>query len=69
MAMGVQQYNLAPYNNYLPSNWVLDGTGVIVGATSRSSSFTGIQLYISELYLFNTALDLTTIRKIQGYEQ
>lgn len=65
---GVQQYNVAPYNNYLPSNWVLDGTGVIFGATSRSSSFTGIQLYISELYLFNTALDLQTIRQIQGYE-
>lgn len=53
---------------YLPSNWILNGPGVILGNTTYTSSFTSVQYYVSELYLFNTALDLQTIRKIQGYE-
>lgn len=58
----------SPHNPFLPSNWVLNGSGVIIGNTTGSTSFTNIQLYISELYIFNNVLDLTTIRKIQGYE-
>ena len=58
----------SPHNPYLPSNWVLNGSGVIIGNTTGSTSFTNVQLYISELYIFNNVLDLATIRKIQGYE-
>lgn len=55
------------YLPYLPSNWVLNGSGIVVGYSFSNSYHTGVQEYISEIYLFNTALDLTTIRKIQGY--
>ena len=57
----------SPYDPYIPSNWVLLGDGIYLGCTS-SSGTASVQYYMSEIYLFNTALDLTTIRKIQGYE-
>lgn len=52
---------------YLPSNWVMNGTGVTIGCNRITQNYS-TQYYISEIYLFNTVLDLTTIRKIQGYE-
>lgn len=64
---GVQAYTSAEYVNYLPSNWVMDGTGITIGCNLSYQRY-GVQYYISEIYLFNTALDLATIRKIQGYE-
>lgn len=58
----------SPHIPYLPSNWILNGSGIVVGHSLSSSYYIGVQEYISEIYLFNAALDLTTIRKIQGYE-
>lgn len=55
------------YANYLPSNWVMDGTGITIGCNVSYRRY-GVQYYIGEIYLFNTPLDLATIRKIQGYE-
>lgn len=55
------------YANYLPSNWVMDGTGITIGC-NRVSNCYSTQYCISNIYMFNTALDLTSIRKIQGYE-
>ena len=52
---------------YLPSNWSTQGTGITVGK-NRTQYFYSSQYYMKEVYLFNKALDLTTIRKIQGYE-
>ena len=62
------------YNQYAeatalyPENWVLDGNGIQIGTTSYDNAKCGVSFYLSECYIFNTALDLTTIRKIQGYE-
>lgn len=52
---------------YLPSNWVMTGTGITIGC-NRVSNCYSTQYCISNIYMFNTALDLATIRKIQGYE-
>ena len=51
----------------LPSNWVLSGSGLVLGCANTYGT-TSVQYYIAEIYLFNTALDLSTIRRIQGYE-
>lgn len=57
------------YLPYLPSNWVMNGTGFTIGCCRvATSSYYGVQFYMKEVYLFNTVLDLQTIRKIQGYE-
>ena len=58
----------AEYLPGIPSNWVMSGSGIIFGFTARASVFLSTQYYMKEVYLFNTALDLQTIRKIQGYE-
>ena len=63
---GVQAYTATEYANYLPSNWVMNGTGITIGCI-RSYQNTSVQFYVGEIYLFNTALDLATIRTIQGY--
>ena len=55
------------YNPYLPSNWVQTSNGVAIALTGEANRY-GTQYYGKEYYIFNTALDLTTIRKIQGYE-
>lgn len=55
------------YAGNLPSNWSTQGTGITVGK-NRTQYFYSSQYYMKEVYLFNKALDLTTIRKIQGYE-
>jgi len=57
----------AEYTNYLPSNWNMDGTGITIGCNASNRRY-GVQYYISEIYLFNTPIDLQTIREIQGYE-
>lgn len=56
------------YGPYLPSNWVLNGTGLKIAQTYNTNTNSGTQYYMKEVYLFNTALDLATIRQIQGYE-
>lgn len=60
------------YIPYLPSNWQCTGYGIMLCGTPvhhpYSHMFTSVQFYIGDVYLFNTALDLQTIRKIQGYE-
>lgn len=60
----------AVFNLYQPSNWVTSGNHLCLGRTpvDSNSSHRGVSLYIGETYIFNTALDLQTIRKIQGYE-
>lgn len=64
---GALYNSYASYSPLLPSNWTLDGSGLFLGQAQDSNSVS-VELYINEIYLFNTALDLTTIRKIQGYE-
>jgi len=57
------------YLPYIPGNWVMNGTGFTIGCCrGAASQYYGVQFYMKEIYLFNTALDLQTIRKIQGYE-
>lgn len=56
------------YGPQIPINWVLNGTGLKIAQTYNTASNSGTQYYMKEVYLFNTPLDLTTIRKIQGYE-
>lgn len=57
----------AEYSPQLPSNWSVVRNGMCFGY-AYDSSRADKECYISDFYLFNTALDLTTIRKIQGYE-
>lgn len=57
----------AEASSILPSNWVATRNGMCLGY-AYDYSRTNKECYISDFYLFNTALDLTTIRKIQGYE-
>lgn len=57
----------AYYSSYLPSNWSTSGDGIKIGYVNNSNQ-RSTSWYMSEVYLFNTVLDLTTIRKIQGYE-
>lgn len=58
----------AEYQAYFPSNWVISGSGILIANTKGDSSHLNVRYYMKEVYLFNKALDLTTIRKIQGYE-
>lgn len=53
--------------SYLPQNWNVQGDGLIFGLATHPSA-ANAKYYISDFYIFNQALDLTTIRKIQGYE-
>lgn len=55
------------YSGQLPSNWSSSGTGITIGK-NRTQYFYSSEYYMKEVYLFNTALPLSTIRKIQGYE-
>ncbi len=57
----------AEYSPQLPSNWSIVRNGMCLGY-AYDSSRVDKECYISDFYLFNTALDLQTIRKIQGYE-
>lgn len=52
---------------YLPSNWTTDDDGLCIG-TGERSTYTKVQFSVKNVYVFKTILDLTTIRKIQGYE-
>lgn len=58
------------FAQFQPSNWVTLGNHLCLGRTPVDSNQThrGVSLYIGETYIFNTALDIQTIRKIQGYE-
>lgn len=64
---GLLTQTLACYNNYVPQNWQVSGNGLYFAYTQASNK-TSTQYYLREAYIFNTALDLATIRKIQGYE-
>ena len=55
----------AYYEPYLPSNWVQTSDGVAIGQVGSASRY-GVSYYLKDVYLFDTDLDLTTIRKIQG---
>lgn len=57
----------AAYSPYLPSNWTMNGTGLFIG-TGEGGNYTNVEFAIKEIYIFDAVLDLTTIRKIQGYE-
>lgn len=67
---GVLFDEYAIFAQFQPSNWVTSGNHLCLGRTPVDSNSThrGVSLYIGETYIFNTALDLATIRKIQGYE-
>lgn len=58
---------LAEHEPFLPSNWVMNGTGVLIACSINNQCYQ-TQYYASGIMLFNTVLDLQTIRKIQGYE-
>lgn len=60
----------AIFAQFQPSNWVTSGNHLCLARTPVDSNSThrGVSLYIGETYIFNTALDIQTIRKIQGYE-
>lgn len=55
------------YSPFLPLNWTMNGTGLFIG-TGEGSTYTNTEFSIKNIYIFNRVLDLTTIRKIQGYE-
>ena len=66
---GGVQFNSVPMSNYPyenPINWVSQ-SGLLLGNSIRSDK-TNTEYYFYDYYIFNTVLDLTTIRKIQGYE-
>lgn len=60
----------AIFAQYQPSNWVTSGNRLCLARTPVDSNSTHreVSLHIGETYIFNVALDLQTIRKIQGYE-
>lgn len=63
----------ALYNTYysgweLPSDWNETQNGLVLAKTYQDSQKLSVQFYTKELYVFNKVLDLSTIRKIQGYE-
>lgn len=51
---------------YYPSNWAMVNPGNLLGKATVLSSM-AVEYYISEVYIFNKALTLDEIRKIQGY--
>lgn len=61
---GVLTNTLAEYAGFLPSNWVMSGTGAIFGNSIAATCY-GTQYYAKEVYLFNVALDIDTIKQIQ----
>lgn len=65
---GTLYVTAAEYANLYPSNWQLTGNGVILGVVSSNRTGHDAQFAIKDLYIFNTVLDLATIRKIQGFE-
>lgn len=58
------------FSQFQPSNWMILGNHLCLARTpvDSNASHRDVSLYIGETYIFNTALDLATIRKIQGYE-
>ena len=56
--------NLSPYSPQQPWNW--GGFQLRIGAYDGNAS--NKQFYLKDYMIFNTELDLQTIRKIQGYE-
>ena len=67
---GILYADTTIYAQYQPSNWVTLGNHLCLSRTPVDSNSThrGASLYIGATYIFNTALDLSIIRKIQGYE-
>lgn len=67
---GVLSGEYAVFTQYQPSNWVTSGNHLCLARTpvDSNSAHRSVSLYIGKTYIFNTALDLQTIRKIQGYE-
>lgn len=63
---GVLYNTYGPYTGYLPSRWQTSGNGIKL--CNYSDTVSGAEWYMDEVYLFNTALDISTIRKIQRYE-
>ena len=58
------------FAQFRPSNWVTLGNHLCLARTpvDSNSSHRNVSLYIGKTYIFNKALDITTIRQIQGYE-
>lgn len=65
---GLQTETYSPYSGYYPNAWQVISDGLILNPTPESNNC-AVQYYLREAYIFNTALDLATIRKIQGYEK
>lgn len=66
---GGVQFNSLPMSNYPyenPINWVSQ-SGLLLGNAIQSNKV-NVAYYFYKFYIFNTVLDLQTIRKIQGYE-
>jgi hypothetical protein len=60
---GAVQGTYTGYANWLPSNWVVTDSGILLGLRGNSVSY-----YMGDVYIFNTYLPLSTIRQIQGFD-
>lgn len=55
-------------SGYMPSEWSVISNGLCVCTARNSGAITtNVQVYIKNIYIFNKALTLEDIRKIQGY--
>lgn len=58
-----------PYNDYTASNWHLTGNGLSIGNIRENNDvYKNKSFYLSEVYVFTTKLNISVIRKIQGYD-
>lgn len=65
---GVKYGEYSLMNAFIPSNWQTLGSGICLARTpiDNNTSYQNVSLYIGELYIFNTVLDLKTIKEIQN---
>lgn len=65
---GVLYSTIDEYIPYLPSRWSIDSDMSLKFFVNRGNNAGNVNWYIRDYYLFHEALDLSTIRKIQGYD-
>ncbi len=65
---GSLDWTASEYSPYLPQNWNLKGDGFLLGPSDQYGNGKNTRYVVRNIYIFNTALDMQTIRKIQGYE-
>ena len=67
---GVLYTQASIFAQFVPANWITSNSGLCLGRTpiDSNTSFQSVSEYIKDVYIFNTALDLGTIRSIQGFD-